>query len=264
MSASSIRFTSTADPARVPRMPIEPCRRACVVVSAGQVWGVAFLARPVFAGAAALAVAAALVGDGFFEAAGPGLAVVARTAVAFLTAAAFAGGVLLAGDTFAGAALLTVAAFAGLASLAFAAGADFVTAAVSVGVGLLIAAAFAGAAFWAGTVSTTGVFFAGVALLVASALADVVCTDGALLVAVAADFAGPAVVRGPAALAAPFLAAFGTFFAPETYALRSVPARNRGTAVALARWRSPLRGFRTIRAGRATFSKEPNPVIVTF
>ena len=223
-----------------------------VVTTAGQAWGVAFFARPVFAGAA-LEVAAALVGDDFFEAAGPGLAVVARTAVAFLTAVAFAGVAFLAVVAFAGVAFLTPAVAA----------ADVLTAAAFVGVGHLTAAAFAGAAFWAGIVST-GVFFAGVALLVASALADVVCTDGAVLAAAAAYFAGPAVVRGPTALAAPFLAAFGTFLAPETYALRSVPARKRGTAVALARLRSPLRGFRTIRAGRATFSKEPNPVIVTF
>ena len=67
-----------------------------------------------------------------------------------------------------------------------------------------------------------------------------------------------------ALLAAAFLVAFGTFLAPETYALRSVPARNRGTAVALARLRSPVRGLRTIRAERCTFSKTPKPVIVTF
>ena len=53
-----------------------------------------------------------------------------------------------------------------------------------------------------------------------------------------------------AALVAVFLAAFGTFLAPETYAFRSVPARNRGMAVALARLRSPVRGLRTIRAER--------------
>lgn len=45
--------------------------------------------------------------------------------------------------------------------------------------------------------------------------------------------------------------------------LRSVPARNRGTAVVLARLRSPVRGFRTIRAARGTFSKTPKPVIFT-
>ena len=67
-----------------------------------------------------------------------------------------------------------------------------------------------------------------------------------------------------AALLAVFLAAFGTFLAPETYALRSVPARKRGIAVALARLRSPVRGLRTIRAERCTFSKTPKPVMVTF
>jgi hypothetical protein len=61
-----------------------------------------------------------------------------------------------------------------------------------------------------------------------------------------------------------FTAVRGTFLAPDTYAFRSVPARNRGTAVALARFRSPVRGLRTIRAERWTFSKTPKPVIDTF
>jgi hypothetical protein len=57
---------------------------------------------------------------------------------------------------------------------------------------------------------------------------------------------------------------FGAFFAPETMALSSVPARNRGTLVFLARTRSPVAGLRTMRAGRVTRSKAPNPVMATF
>lgn len=55
----------------------------------------------------------------------------------------------------------------------------------------------------------------------------------------------------------------GSFLAPETVALRSAPGRNFGTDVFFARVRSPVRGLRTMRAGRSTFSKAPKPVIAT-
>ena len=58
--------------------------------------------------------------------------------------------------------------------------------------------------------------------------------------------------------------AFGSFLAPDTKALSSAPARNFGTAVFFARVRSPVRGLRTIRAGRTALSKAPNPVMATF
>ena len=57
---------------------------------------------------------------------------------------------------------------------------------------------------------------------------------------------------------------FGSFFAPETIAFRSAPALNFGTAVFFARFRSPVRGLRTIRDSRTTFSKAPKPVRATF
>jgi len=66
------------------------------------------------------------------------------------------------------------------------------------------------------------------------------------------------------ALATVEAAALGAFFAPETTAFRSAPARNFGTAVFLARVRSPVRGLRTMREGRTIFSKAPKPVIATF
>jgi hypothetical protein len=56
----------------------------------------------------------------------------------------------------------------------------------------------------------------------------------------------------------------GIFLAPETYAFRSAPGLNFGTAVFFARVRSPVRGFRTMRAGRTTLSKAPKPVMATF
>ncbi|MDX6297045.1 MAG: hypothetical protein QOI51_902, partial [Nocardioidaceae bacterium] len=56
----------------------------------------------------------------------------------------------------------------------------------------------------------------------------------------------------------------GSFFAPETIAFRSAPALNFGTAVFFARLRSPVRGLRTIRESRTTFSKAPKPVRATF
>jgi hypothetical protein len=76
------------------------------------------------------------------------------------------------------------------------------------------------------------------------------------------------VVRAVVVFAAAFFAVaavdFGNFLAPETYAFNSAPALNFGTAVFFARVRAPVRGFRTMRAGRTTFSKAPKPVIATF
>jgi hypothetical protein len=57
---------------------------------------------------------------------------------------------------------------------------------------------------------------------------------------------------------------FGSFFWPDTTALRSAPAVNLGIAVFLAFTRSPVRGLRTHRASRMRFSNEPKPVIATF
>ena len=76
------------------------------------------------------------------------------------------------------------------------------------------------------------------------------------------------VVRAVVVFAAAFFAVaavdFGNFLAPETYAFNSAPALNFGTAVFFARVRAPVRGFRTMRAGRTTFSKAPKPVMATF
>jgi hypothetical protein len=80
--------------------------------------------------------------------------------------------------------------------------------------------------------------------------ADAEVVVRAVVVFAAACFAGAAV--------------FDTFLAPETYAFSSAPALNFGTAVFFARVRSPVRGFRTMRAGRTTFSKAPKPVMATF
>ena len=56
----------------------------------------------------------------------------------------------------------------------------------------------------------------------------------------------------------------GSFFSPATTAFSSAPGRNFATAVFLARLRSPVRGLRTMRAGRLIFSKVPKPVMPTF
>lgn len=58
--------------------------------------------------------------------------------------------------------------------------------------------------------------------------------------------------------------ALASLLSPETNAFSSAPALNFGTAVFLARLRSPVRGLRTMRDGRITFSKAPKPVIATF
>src|SRR5215207_3678138 len=120
------------------------------------------------------------------------------------------------------------------------------------------AARFAGA-FLAGAF-LAGAFLATV--LVAAALA------GAFLAAVlvAAALAGVAFLAGAAALVAVAclgVVSFGSFFAPETTAFSSAPARNFGTTVFLARLVSPVRGLRTIRAPRSMASKAPNPVMAT-
>jgi hypothetical protein len=72
------------------------------------------------------------------------------------------------------------------------------------------------------------------------------------------------VVLEAAVFDAALVVAFGTFLAPDTKAFNSAPARNFGTAVFFARVLSPVRGFRTMRAGRIAFSKAPNPVMATF
>ena len=93
-------------------------------------------------------------------------------------------------------------------------------------------------------------------------LADVVFL--AVVVFLAGD-EDAVVFRVEDVLAVPVLVgALGGFSAPETTAFSLAPARNFGTAVFFARVRSPVRGLRTMRDGRMTFSKAPKPVIATF
>jgi hypothetical protein len=117
-------------------------------------------------------------------------------------------------------------------------------------------------------------FFAVLAVpdfLAAVDVAEALEVDVDFFAVVVARFVGAdaeVVVRAVVVFAADFFAvvavAFGIFLAPETYAFSSAPALNLGTAVFFARVRSPVRGFRTMRAGRTTFSKAPKPVIATF
>src|SRR6185436_7934118 len=107
------------------------------------------------------------------------------------------------------------------------------------------------------------------ATVLAGAFLATVLVAVALLAAVlvAAALAGAAFFAGAAALvavAAGFgTTSFGSFFAPETTAFSSAPARNFGTTVFLARLVSPVRGLRTMRAPRSMASKAPNPVMAT-
>jgi hypothetical protein len=103
------------------------------------------------------------------------------------------------------------------------------------------------------------VFFAAVleAVVVLAAAVRFAGVDAAVVLADAVFFA-------VAVFATVAVVTFGSFLAPETNAFSSAPARNFGTAVFFARVRSPVRGLRTIRAGRTAFSKAPNPVIATF
>lgn len=122
--------------------------------------------------------------------------------------------------------------------------------------------------------------FAGAALVVALAVAFLAAErvddafDEAFLVedlAAPARFAGD--VEAVDLLPVEFVAdaadivdvdAFGSFFAPETMSFKFAPARNFGTAFFLARFRSFVRGLRTIRDSRTTFSNAPKPVMATF
>jgi hypothetical protein len=81
-----------------------------------------------------------------------------------------------------------------------------------------------------------------------------------------AAFLAAAATRAPPSLAAAavFFGRAGSFFAPEITFLRSAPGVNLGTAFFLVLMRSPVCGFRTQRALRTLFSKEPKPVIATF
>ncbi len=146
----------------------------------------------------------------------------------------------------------------------------------------LVVVALAGVAFFAGVflaavvlaVVLAGDFFAVVLtgddfvavdfLAVDFVAVDFLVVDFVAVDFVAADFVAADFVAAAVAIPAFLAVAFGTFLAPETYAFRSDPARNRGTAVALARLRSPVRGLRTIRADRGTRSNTPKPVIETF
>jgi hypothetical protein len=170
---------------------------------------------------------------------------VQRFLAAFL--AVFLAGAFLAVALLAGAFLATV----------FFAGDFLATVLLAV---VLLAGAFLAVVFLAGDFLAT-VFFAGDFLAAFLAVVFFAVAFFAVLF-----FAADAVVvflAGAADFAAATAEA-GTFFAPDTTAFRSAPARNLGTAVFLARVRSPVRGLRTIRAGRTAFSNAPKPVIATF
>jgi hypothetical protein len=86
--------------------------------------------------------------------------------------------------------------------------------------------------------------------------------DALLAVVVDALFAAPVAAR--VVEAAAVSVSLGSFFAPDTTALRSAPGLNFGMRVFLALMRSPVRGLRTHRASRSLLSKEPKPVMATF
>ena len=169
---------------------------------------------------------------------------------AFL-AGAFLAGAFLAGAFLAGAFL----AGAFLAAGAFFAAVDLAAVLVFFAVDL-VAVFFAGAFFAA---DVEAVLFDAVDLAAVDFEAEPDLVEVAFLATDAADavtFLAPA--------AGFVTVSLGSFFAPETTALRSAPAVNLGIAVFLALIRSPVRGLRTHRASRTRFSNEPNPVMATF
>jgi hypothetical protein len=165
-------------------------------------------------------------------------------------AGAFLAGAFLATVFLAGAFFATVFFAAAFLAGAFFAGAFFATVFLA---GAFLATVFLAGAFFAAAL-LAGAFFAAAFLAVVFFAAAFLA--GAALAVV---FYAPVL-----ALAAATVVAGASFLAPETTAFRSAPARNFGTAVFLARVRSPVRGLRTMRAGRMVFSKAPNPVMATF
>ncbi len=74
-----------------------------------------------------------------------------------------------------------------------------------------------------------------------------------------AGFAAFGVARSTAATVSA-----GSFFVPATTSLSCAPALKFGTAFFFDFIRAPVEGFRTHRASRTFFSKEPKPVMATF
>ncbi|CUR56128.1 Conserved membrane hypothetical protein [metagenome] len=94
---------------------------------------------------------------------------------------------------------------------------------------------------------------------------DAVVLAGAAFFAVAvAPATTPATARTVGGFGMVAAVSFGSFLAPETTSLSSLPAENFGTDFFLDLIRSPVCGLRTQRALRTAFSKEPKPVIATF
>lgn len=108
---------------------------------------------------------------------------------------------------------------------------------------LFVAVFLAGAAFFADVEALEDFFAADVPVPVTAAAAARTAAGGLGIVA--------AVRRG-------------SFLAPETMSLSSLPAENFGTDFFFDFIRSPVCGLRTHRALRTALSKEPKPVIATF
>ncbi|EGJ74502.1 hypothetical protein STTU_1713 [Streptomyces sp. Tu6071] len=169
----------------------------------------------------------------------------------FLRAVAFLAVVVRAVLFLAGA-FLAVAFFAGaVLAVVFFAVAEVPVAFFAAGAAFLVVAFFAVAV----------VFFAGAAAVVAFLAAVAFFAVAFFAAALAVVLVPP--VRLP--LGAFFTATsfFGSFLVPATRSLKPWPARKRGTEVFFTRTRSPVWGLRAYRAGRSTFSNEPNPVTET-
>ena len=123
-------------------------------------------------------------------------------------------------------------------------------------------ASFLAAAFFVVGELEDASFFAAAFLVVGALVVDFAALLAALVAALVAAL--PAAPATLAPVVAADIVSFGSFLAPETTFFRSAPALNFGTAVFLARIRSPVRGLRTMRASRTRFSNDPKPVMATF
>ena len=206
----------------------------------------AVLATVVFAGADFEAVAR-LAGAAFVAVAFLGAVVLAAVVLAAVVLAAVVlAAVVLAAPVVAAVVLAVVARLAGAAFVAV----DFVA-------GAFLAAVDLGAAVLAGALRVVARGAAARAAVLTAGFAAALAAEPVLIGVTVAG-------ARPAAIRTSDTSARGSFFGFAVTSLKKVLGLKRGTDVLRILTLSPVRGLRPTRAFRATFSKEPNPLIATF
>jgi hypothetical protein len=251
---------------RVVRAALREAVLAAVVFAAAgfdvvaRLAGAAFVAV-VFLGAAVLVAVLTAVALTAVVLAGADFDAVARLAGAAFVAVAFRGAVVLAAVVLAAVVLAAavlaapVVAAVVLAVVARLAGAAFV--AVDFVAGAFLAAVDLGAAVLAGALRVVARGAAARAAVLTAGFAAALAAEPVLIGVTVAG-------ARPAAIRTSDTSARGSFFGFAVTSLKKVLGLKRGTDVLRIFTLSPVRGLRPTRAFRATFSKEPNPLIATF